>query len=154
MLAPLLPQLALDVKRLPMKRRRWWRRVAEVVVEEYAAARKSRPIFQRRAITTERPSDHLKYLVAGRKLSDPGTETCWRNHKDGGLRKLVCSANIQSTYRLDSHSTTCPISFVLNRIPCWTIFFSKLWLEFDNRLNSMIERWRNIYIYFFSSQEI
>lgn len=47
-----------------------------MVVEEYAAARKSRPIFQRRAITTERPSDHLKYLVAGRKLSDPGTETC------------------------------------------------------------------------------
>ena len=45
-------------------------------VEEYAAARKSRPIFQRGTIATERPSDHLKYLVAGRKLSDPATETC------------------------------------------------------------------------------
>lgn len=44
------------------------------VEEEYAAARKSRPIFQRgddRA--TERPSDHLKYLVAGRKLSGTGS---------------------------------------------------------------------------------
>ena len=45
-------------------------------VEEYAAARKSRPIFQRGTIATERPSGHLKYLVAGRKLSDPATETC------------------------------------------------------------------------------
>lgn len=57
LLAPLLFQLVLDVERLPMKR---WRRCdgrreTEVVVEEYAAARKSRPIFQRGTIATERP---------------------------------------------------------------------------------------------------
>lgn len=43
------------------------------VEEEYAAARKSRPIFQRGTIATERPGDHLKYLVAGRKLSGTGS---------------------------------------------------------------------------------
>lgn len=45
----------------------------EEVEEEYAAARKSRPIFQRGTIATERPGDHLKYLVAGRKLSGTGS---------------------------------------------------------------------------------
>lgn len=45
----------------------------EVEEEEYAAARKSRPIFQRGTIATERPGDHLKYLVAGRKLSGTGS---------------------------------------------------------------------------------
>lgn len=51
-----------------------WRRHrdgAREVEEEYAAARKSRPIFQRGTIA--RLSDHLKYLVAGRKLSGTGS---------------------------------------------------------------------------------
>lgn len=71
--APLLfyPPL-FSVERLPMR----GMGAEGVEVEEYAAARKSRPIFQRGTIATERPSDHLKYLVAGRKLSDPATETC------------------------------------------------------------------------------
>lgn len=56
--------------------RRWEGKVKKEekeVEEEYAAARKSRPIFQRGTIATERPGDHLKYLVAGRKLSGTGS---------------------------------------------------------------------------------
>lgn len=72
LLAPMLFRLALGCREaadeeVEVARRR----EAEVVVEEYATARKSRPIFQRGTIAAERPSDHLKYLVAGRKLSDP-----------------------------------------------------------------------------------
>lgn len=61
-------------KRRRRRRRRGKKEVEEEEVEEeYAAARKSRPIFQRGTIATERPGDHLKYLVAGRKLSGTGS---------------------------------------------------------------------------------
>lgn len=60
-------------KRRRRRRRRGKKEVEEEVEEEYAAARKSRPIFQRGTIATERPGDHLKYLVAGRKLSGTGS---------------------------------------------------------------------------------